>query len=112
MVGTCEPSRHRRLHPFLGIPAHAHLPEPPPLLLIEEPENGIYPKLLEEVVRLLKQLVRANRSERFPEIILSTHSPYVSSFFPPEEVTFLSRVPAKPDAPVRARPLTRSAADP
>ena len=91
---------------FLGILALAHLPEPPPLLLIEEPENGIYPKRLEEVVRLLKELVQRADGEPFPQIILSTHSPYVLSFFEPEEVTFLSRVPGKPDAPVRARPLT------
>ena len=82
------------------------MPEPPPLLLIEEPENGIYPKRLEEVVRLLKELVQRPDSEPFPQIILSTHSPYVLNLFAPEEVTFLSRVPGKPDAPVRARPLT------
>ncbi len=64
---------------FLGILALAHLPEPPPLLLIEEPENGIYPRRLEEVVRLLKQLVERTDGEPFPQIILSTHSPYVLS---------------------------------
>ena len=90
---------------FLGILALAHLPEPPPLLLIEEPENGIYPKRLEEIVRLLKHLVERTDGGPFPQIILSTHSPYVLSFFEPEEVTFLSRTPGKPDAPVRARPL-------
>ncbi len=90
---------------FLGILALAHLPEPPPLLLIEEPENGIYPKRLEEVVRLLKQLVQRTDGDPFPQIILSTHSPYVLSFFEPDEVTFLSRIPGEPDAPVRARPL-------
>ena len=91
---------------FLGVLALAHLPEPPPLLLIEEPENGIYPKRLEEVVRLLKQLVLRSDGDPFPQIILSTHSPYVLSFFEPDEVTFLSRIPGKPDAPVRARPLS------
>jgi hypothetical protein len=90
---------------FLGILALAHLPEPPPLLLLEEPENGIYPKRLGEVISLLKQLVERTDGCPFPQIILSTHSPYVLSFFEPEEVTFLSRPPGKPDAPVRARPL-------
>jgi predicted ATPase len=90
---------------FLGILALAHLPEPPPLLLIEEPENGIYPKRLEEIVHLLKQLVQRTDGDSFPQIILSTHSPYVLSFFEPDEVTLLSRIPGKPDAPVRARPL-------
>jgi hypothetical protein len=90
---------------FLGILALAHLPEPPPLLLLEEPENGIYPKRLGEVITLLKQLVARTDGQPFPQIILSTHSPYVLSFFEPEEVTFLSRPSGKPDAPVRARPL-------
>jgi hypothetical protein len=75
------------------------------LLLIEGPENGIYPKRLEEVVNLLRQLVQRTGGDSFPQIILSTHSPYVLSFFGPDEVTFLSRIPSKPDAPVSARPL-------
>ena len=36
---------------------------------------------------------------------MTTHSPYVLSFFEPEEVTFLSRPKDRPDGPVRARPL-------
>ena len=90
---------------FLGFLALAHLPEPPTLLLIEEPENGIYPKRLGEVITLLKELVHRTDGVPFPQIILSTHSPYVLSFFEPEEVTFLSRDMSKEGAPVRARPL-------
>ncbi len=90
---------------FLGFLALAHIPDPPALLLIEEPENGIYPKRLEEVIRLLKALVHGTDGVRFPQIIFSTHSPYVLSFFEPEEVTFLSRDPKNQSAGVRARPL-------
>jgi len=90
---------------FLGFLALAHVPDPPTLLLIEEPENGIYPKRLGEVIMLLRQLVTRTEGVRFPQIIMSTHSPYVLSFFEPEEVTFLSRPSEPPDAPVRARPL-------
>ena len=90
---------------FLGLLALAHLPDPPNLLLIEEPENGIYPKRLGEVITLLKQMVQRTDGIRFPQIILSTHSPYVLSFFEPEEATFLSRSPERPDAGVRARPF-------
>ena len=81
------------------------MPEPPTLLLIEEPENGIYPKRLAEVIQLLKKLVCRSEGAAFPQVILSTHSPYLLSFFEPEEVTFLSRPPGDPDGPVRARPL-------
>lgn len=90
---------------FLGFLALAHLPEPPTLLLIEEPENGIYPKRLGEVITLLKQMVQRTEGVRFPQIIMSTHSPYVLSHFEPEEVTFLSRPRDDPNGPVRARPL-------
>ena len=88
---------------LLGFLALAHLPDPPNLLLIEEPENGIYPKRLGQVISILKELVYRTEGVRFPQIILSTHSPYLLSFFESREVTFLSR--PKPDAPVRARPL-------
>ena len=90
---------------LLGFLALAHLPDPPNLLLIEEPENGIYPTRLRQVIELLKDLVHRTEGVRFPQIILSTHSPFVLSLFKPEEVTFLSRQSDKPDAPVRARPL-------
>ena len=85
---------------FLGLLALAR-PQPPNLLLIEEPENGIYPKRLGEVIELLKQMVHRTEGVPFPQIILSTHSPYVLSFFEPEEVTFLSRAPGPADTPVR-----------
>jgi hypothetical protein len=90
---------------LLAFLAVAHLPEPPSLLLIEEPENGIYPERLEQVVRLLKELVQRSEGKPFPQIMMTTHSPYVLSHFEPEEVTFLSRPPDDPDGAVRARPL-------
>ncbi len=90
---------------FLGLLALAYLPEPPKLLLLEEPENGIYPKRLGQVLELLKQLVSREEGIRFPQIIMTTHSPYVLSFFEPEQVTFLSRPADQPNGPVRARPL-------
>lgn len=90
---------------FLGFLALAYLPEPPGLLLIEEPENGVYPKRLGEVVQLLKGMAAHADSVQLPQIIITTHSPYVVSLFEPEEVTFLGRPSGDPDAPVRARPL-------
>jgi predicted ATPase len=90
---------------FLGFLALAHLPDPPGLLLIEEPENGVYSKRLGAVIEMLKALSQRNGPRRFPQIVLTTHSPYMLSFFEPDEVTFLSRRPDEPDSPVRARPL-------
>ncbi len=90
---------------LLGFLALAHLPDPPSLLLIEEPENAIYPKRLEQVIALLKDMVQRSGRVQLPQIILTTHSPFVLSLFEPEQVTFLSRPVDAPDAPVRARPL-------
>jgi hypothetical protein len=90
---------------FLGLLALAHLPEPPGLLLLEEPENGVYPMRLKQIITLLREMVDRAEGPRFPQIILTTHSPYVLSFFEPEEVTLLSRPSGSADAPVRARPL-------
>lgn len=98
---------------ILGFLALAYLPEAPGLLLIEEPENGIYPKRLEEVIRMLRQMFQgqegsgAEESEpgKFPQIVFTTHSPFVVSFFEPKELTLLWRDPRQPEAGVRARPL-------
>ena len=74
---------------FLGLLALLHLPEPPGLLLLEEPENGVYPTRLGQIIKLLKEMVNRTEGVRFPQIILTTHSPYVLSFFEPEDVTLL-----------------------
>jgi energy-coupling factor transporter ATP-binding protein EcfA2 len=88
---------------FLAFLALVHLPPPnrPKLVLFEEPERGVYPKKLEELIRSLKKWVESN-GENTPQIVISTHSPYLISFFGPEEVTFLARTMG---GGVRARPL-------
>jgi predicted ATPase len=86
---------------FLGFLALANLPRPPRLLLIEEPETGIYPERLGQVIALLRKMTE-EAGEKAPQIVFTTHSPYVLSFFQPEEVTFMSR---GDDGAVRARPL-------
>lgn len=65
-----------------------HLPEPPRLLLVEEPENGIHPKRIEEVLRLLRNLVGEQGKT---QVVMTTHSPYVVDLFAPEEVTLCRR---------------------
>jgi hypothetical protein len=86
---------------FLGFLALANLPNPPRMLLIEEPETGIYPERLGQVIELLRKMTE-EAGENAPQIVFTTHSPYVLSFFQPEEVTFMSR---SDDGAVRARPL-------
>ena len=61
-----------------------HLPEPPRLLLVEEPENGIHPARLQDVLTILRDLVK---EQTHSQVILTTHSPYVVDLFEPDEVT-------------------------
>lgn len=61
-----------------------YLPEPPRVLLIEEPENGIHPKRLRDVLSVLRELVQ---EQSHTQVVLTTHSPYALDLFSPEEVT-------------------------
>ena len=79
-----------------------HLPDPPRVILVEEPENGIHPKRLEEVLKILRQLIE---SQKRTQIIMTTHSPYLLDFFKPEEVTLCKK---EPDGSVSVHPLGSS----
>lgn len=59
-------------------------PDPPRVLLVEEPENGIHPKRLQEVLSILRELVE---EQQYTQVLMTTHSPYVLDLFKPEEVT-------------------------
>ncbi len=61
-----------------------YLPQPPRVLLIEEPENGIHPRRLQDVLQILRELIT---EQGYTQIILTTHSPYVVDQFQPEEVS-------------------------
>lgn len=86
---------------FLGFLALSYMPKPPNVLLIEEPETGVYPLRLQEIVGIFKHLIKSDGDRAIPQIVLTTHSPYLLSEFEPEEVTLMSRVGDK----VIARPL-------
>ena len=53
-------------------------------ILVEEPENGMHPKRLQEVLGILRELVKEQSKT---QVILTTHSPYVLDLFEPEEVS-------------------------
>lgn len=59
---------------FLGLAWH---PEPPELVLLEEPENGLHPKRLAEVMGLLRGLTEGVHAQRRTQVVLTTHSPYL-----------------------------------
>ncbi|MBT3218227.1 MAG: ATP-binding protein [Proteobacteria bacterium] len=57
--------------------ALAYHPTPPPVVMIEEPENGIHPQRLQEVMTLLRALSVGKYGGVAPQLLISTHSPYV-----------------------------------
>lgn len=65
-------------------------PEPAPLLLIEEPETGIHPGLLRQVVENLKRLTCDDPGV---QVVLTTHSPLLLNYVEPEEIRILIREP-------------------
>jgi predicted ATPase len=67
---------------FVALAFH---PKPPKLILLEEPETGIHPRRLEDVVRLLRQITRGEHGAEPAQVILTTHSPYLLDYVNPEE---------------------------
>lgn len=65
-------------------------PSPPPFLCIEEPENGLYHKLLEKLAREFREHA-AHRGGS--QIFVTTHQPYFVDALEPEEVWVLEKGP-------------------
>lgn len=74
----------------------------PRLLLIEEPENGIHPRRLQDVLAILRQAVQEQRQT---QVLLTTHSPYVVDLFEPDEVTLCRK---SEDGSITVRRLSES----
>jgi len=72
----------------LAYMAIAYLPKPPRILLVEEPENGIHPGRVREIVRLLRQMTEG---ENAIQVIMTSHSPYLVDEMKPSEVTWCKR---------------------
>jgi predicted ATPase len=74
----------------------AHLPEPPPLIGLEEPDRGIHPRLLREVRDALYRLCYPEDygEKRGPvQVVATTQSPYFLDLFKehPEEVVIAEK---------------------
>lgn len=59
---------------YLGMTYH---PNPPDLILLEEPENGVHPKRLADIMKLLRSITKGEHCGHAAQIILTTHSPYL-----------------------------------
>lgn len=69
---------------FLAFAAAAHL-EPVAALLVEEPENGLHPARIAEVVRILREISKTT------QVCIATHSPLVVNELQGDEVSVITR---------------------
>ena len=59
--------------------------EPPSMLLVEEPENGLHPARVRDVVRVLEKISKKT------QVIMATHSPLVINEMKQENVSLVTR---------------------
>jgi predicted ATPase len=64
-------------------------PDPPPFICIEEPENGLYHKLLEALAEEFR--AHATGKKGAPQIFVTTHQPYFVDALAPAEVWVLEK---------------------
>lgn len=64
-------------------------PTPPPFLCIEEPENGLYHKLLESLAKEFRE--HATGRKGGSQVFITTHQPYFVDAFEPDEVWILEK---------------------
>ncbi len=64
-------------------------PEPPPFICIEEPENGLYHKLLD--VLAVEFRAHAEKPNHSSQLFVTTHQPYFVDALKPEEVWIISK---------------------
>jgi predicted ATPase len=64
-------------------------PSPPPFLCIEEPENGLYHKLLEALAKEFRE--HASGRKGGSQVFITTHQPYFVDALQPDEVWILEK---------------------
>jgi predicted ATPase len=77
---------------LLAVTSLLYLDRIPPVITFEEPENGVHPQLIREVVQVLRELTLRKPPNQC-QVIFSTHSPYVLDEFydHPEQVLLVER---------------------
>jgi predicted ATPase len=67
------------------------------MLLVEEPENGLHPSRIAEIVRIFREVSKRT------QVLMTTHSPLIINELAPEEVTVVTR---KPETGTICTPMT------
>ncbi len=75
-------------------------PDPPPLIVIEEIENGLDPRTIHLIVDEIQDMVESGSSQ----VIVTTHSPYLLNLLPLSSIVLVERVSG---VPTFSRPADR-----
>jgi predicted ATPase len=67
-------------------------PEPPPLIVIEEIENGLDPRTLHLIVEELRNLIETGTTQ----VIITTHSPYLLDLLALSQIVLVERIDGQP----------------
>ena len=73
---------------YLAFAALPYLGQPP-VVLVEEPENGLHPARIKDVVRVLREV------SKHSQVFLATHSPLLVNELEPHEVYVTTRHPTE-----------------
>ena len=77
---------------LLAILALFRHPEPPPLIVIEELENGLDPRSIHLIIDEIRMLVQSGRSQ----VVVTTHSPYLLNLLPLSSIVLVERIDEQP----------------
>lgn len=77
---------------ILALLALLRHPEPPPLIVIEEIENGLDPRTIHLIVDEIRNAVESGRTQ----VMLTTHSPYLLDLLDLSHIVLVERVNGQP----------------
>lgn len=78
-----------RIATFLALMRH---PTPPPLIVIEEVENGLDPRTVHLIIDEIRNAVESGRTQ----VIITTHSPYLLDLLLLSQVVLVERIDGQP----------------
>lgn len=62
---------------YIGLMVLIYTPNRPPVLMIEEPENGLTPQAISEFYSAVRELAFRNEEGTASQVLISSHSPFV-----------------------------------
>jgi predicted ATPase len=71
----------------------------PSVFLVEEPENGLHPARIHDVIGVLRKISET------AQVIIATHSPLVINELQPDEISIVTR---PPDKGTQVKPMTET----